>query len=75
MLSVSIPLESWVLDSGASFHSCSNAEIMERYTFGDFEEVYLVYDEPLRIVGEGDDWITTPNGSVMQLHDVRHIPS
>lgn len=29
VLSVSSPLESWVLDSGASFHSCGDARIME----------------------------------------------
>ncbi|PKI57116.1 hypothetical protein CRG98_022510 [Punica granatum] len=52
--SVSSPLESWVLDSGASFHSCPNANIMENYTFGNFGKVYLVDDEPLEIAGKGD---------------------
>ena len=51
VLSVSSPLESWVLDSGASFHSCSSAELMEQYTSGDFGKVYLADDEPLKIIG------------------------
>ncbi|CAH9148593.1 unnamed protein product [Cuscuta epithymum] len=29
ILSVSSPFESWVLDSGASFHSCGNVEVIE----------------------------------------------
>ncbi|CAM9000198.1 unnamed protein product [Rhodiola kirilowii] len=74
ILSVSSPLESWVLDSGASFHSCSNADIMKHYRSGDFGKVYLADDEPLEVVGKGDVQIKAPNGSVLQLHDVRHIP-
>lgn len=74
VLSISSPLESWVLDSGASFHSCSNAEVMEHYISDDFGQVYLADDEPLKIVGKGDVRITTPNGSVLQLNGVRHIP-
>ncbi|CAM8956737.1 unnamed protein product [Rhodiola kirilowii] len=74
MLSVSSPLESWVLDSGASFHSCSNADIMKHYRSGDFGKVYLADDEPFEVMGKGDVQIKAPNGSVLQLHDVRHIP-
>ena len=74
VLSVSSPLESWVLDSGASFHSCSDSSIMESYTSGDLGVVYLADDEPLRIVGKVDVKIKTPNGAEWKLCDVRHIP-
>lgn len=46
---------------------------MEGYVSGDFGEVYLVDNEPLKIVGKGDFRISTPNGSMLQLHMVRHI--
>ena len=74
ILSVSSPLESWVLDSGASFHSCSDSSIMESYTSGDFGVVYLADDEPLKIVGKGDVKIKNPNSAEWKLSDVRHIP-
>ncbi|WCJ44212.1 Retrovirus-related Pol polyprotein from transposon TNT 1-94 [Euphorbia peplus] len=74
ILSVRSPVESWVLDSGASFHSCSSADLMENYTSGKFGKVYLADDEPLEIVGKGDVSIKTKNGSVIKLSGVRHVP-
>ncbi|CAA0822170.1 Unknown protein, partial [Striga hermonthica] len=32
LLSVRSSLDDWIVDSGASFHSCSNRDIMESYT-------------------------------------------
>ncbi|KAL2246114.1 UNVERIFIED_CONTAM: Retrovirus-related Pol polyprotein from transposon TNT 1-94 [Sesamum indicum] len=60
--------------SGAAFHSCSNKDIMEIYTSGDFGLVYLADNKPLKIVGKGDVRIKSTNGSCWTLHDVRHIP-
>jgi transposase InsO family protein len=74
ILSLGSQLESWVLDSGASFHSCGDAEIMEHYTSGSFGKVYLADDEALEIIGKGDVRVKTPNGSTLTLHGVRHIP-
>ncbi|KAE8725614.1 Purple acid phosphatase 10 [Hibiscus syriacus] len=54
ILSVNNPIESWILDSGASFHSTPCQEIMENYVSGDFGKVHLVDDETLKIVGKGD---------------------
>ena len=73
ILSVSSPLEHWVLDSGASFHSGS-ADVMKPYTSGSFGKVYLADDEPLEIVGKGDVRIKVSNGSMLELDDVRHVP-
>ncbi|KAL2250008.1 UNVERIFIED_CONTAM: Retrovirus-related Pol polyprotein from transposon TNT 1-94 [Sesamum indicum] len=74
LLSVSSSSDDWVVDSGASFHSCSNKDIMEPYTSGDFGLVYLADNKPLKIVGKGDVRIKSTNGSCWTLHDVRHIP-
>ncbi|KAL2251622.1 UNVERIFIED_CONTAM: Retrovirus-related Pol polyprotein from transposon TNT 1-94 [Sesamum indicum] len=74
LLSVSSSSDDWVVDSEASFHSCSNKDIMEPYTSGDFGLVYLADNKPLKIVGKGDVRIKSTNGSCWTLHDVRHIP-
>ncbi|KAL2232590.1 UNVERIFIED_CONTAM: Retrovirus-related Pol polyprotein from transposon TNT 1-94 [Sesamum indicum] len=74
LLSVSSSSDDWVVDSRASFHSCNNKDIMEPYTSGDFGLVYLADNKPLKIVGKGDVWIKSTNGSCWTLHDVRHIP-
>ncbi|KAL2230598.1 UNVERIFIED_CONTAM: Retrovirus-related Pol polyprotein from transposon TNT 1-94 [Sesamum indicum] len=74
LLSVSSSSDDWVVDSGASFYSCSNKDIMEPYTSGDFFLVYLVDNKPLKIIGKGDVRIKSTNGSCWTLHDVRHIP-
>nr|KYP32301.1 Retrovirus-related Pol polyprotein from transposon TNT 1-94 [Cajanus cajan] len=74
LLSVSSSSDDWVMDSGASFHSCSRRDIMEPYTTGDFGMVYLADNKPLKIVGKGDVRIKYANGSCWTLRDVRHIP-
>ncbi|CAH9050611.1 unnamed protein product [Cuscuta epithymum] len=74
ILSVSSPLESWVLNSGASFHSCGNSEVMEQCTSDNFGEVYIADEEPLKIVGKGTVHVKTPNGCMLKLNGVRHIP-
>ncbi|KAL2248697.1 UNVERIFIED_CONTAM: Retrovirus-related Pol polyprotein from transposon TNT 1-94 [Sesamum indicum] len=74
LLSVSSSSDDWVVDSRASFHSCSNKDIMEPYTSGDFGLVCLADNKPLKIVEKGDVRIKSTNGSCWTLHDVRHIP-
>uniref|UniRef100_A0A2N9FSS1 Retrovirus-related Pol polyprotein from transposon TNT 1-94 n=1 Tax=Fagus sylvatica TaxID=28930 RepID=A0A2N9FSS1_FAGSY len=74
LLSVDSPIESWVLDSGASFHTTAHREIIQNYVAGDFGKVYLADDEALDVVGMGDVRITLPNGSVWLLQKVRHVP-
>ncbi|CAA0833577.1 Uncharacterized mitochondrial protein AtMg00300 [Striga hermonthica] len=54
LLSVRSSLDDWIVDSGASFHSCSSRDIMEPYTAGDFGVVYLADNKSLKIVGKGD---------------------
>ena len=52
ILSVDSPIESWIMDSGASFHSTSCRECMDNYTFGMFRKVHLADDETLDVVGK-----------------------
>jgi hypothetical protein len=73
LLSVDSPIESWVLDSGASFHTIAHREIIQNYVASDFGKVYLADDEALDVVGMGDVRITLPNGSVWLLQKVRHV--
>ena len=64
LLAVNSPLDDWVLNSGASFHTIPHQEILQNYVEGDFGKVYLANGEALAIVGMGDVWILLPNGSV-----------
>ena len=74
ILSVDSPMESWILDSGASFHSTSYKECMQSYVASNFGKVYLADDEILKIVGKGDVQLNIANGIVWKLKNVRHIP-
>ncbi|KAE8718794.1 cytochrome P450 71A9-like [Hibiscus syriacus] len=74
IISVNSPIESWILDSGASFHSTPCQEIMENYVSGDFGKVHLADDETLKIVGKGDIRLKLPNQTTWKLTGVRHIP-
>ncbi|RVW41057.1 Retrovirus-related Pol polyprotein from transposon TNT 1-94 [Vitis vinifera] len=73
-LKVDSPLDDWVLDSGASFHTTPHREIIQNYVAGDFGKVYLIDGSALDVVGLGDVRILLPNGSVWLLEKVRHIP-
>ena len=75
ILSVNSPIESWILDSGASFHATPCQEILENYVSGDFRKVHLADDETLKIVGKGDIILKLPNQTTWKLQGVRHVPS
>jgi hypothetical protein len=74
LLSVDSPLDSWVLDSGASFHTTPIREILENYVAGNFGKVYLADGTALDVVGTGDVCIRVHSDSVWKLQKVRHIP-
>ncbi|RVW39505.1 Retrovirus-related Pol polyprotein from transposon TNT 1-94 [Vitis vinifera] len=59
---VDSPLDDWVLDSGASFHTTPHREIIQNYVAGDFGKVYLADGSALDVVGLGDVRISLPNG-------------
>ena len=74
LLSVDSPMESWILDSGASFHSTSEKNFLNNFVSGNLGQVHLADDEPLQIAGKGDVRIKTNNGSSLMLRNVRYIP-
>ena len=74
ILSVNSLIESWILDSGASFHATPCQEIMENYVSGDFGKVHLADDETLKIVGKGDIRLKFPNQTTWKVQGVRHVP-
>ena len=74
ILSVNSPVESWILDSGASFHSSPSKELFQNFKSQNFEKVYLAENKALRIEGKGDVCIKTTSGSQWTLEDVRYIP-
>ena len=61
ILSINSSIESWILDSGASFHATPCREIMENYVSGDFRKVHLADGETLKIFGKGDIKLKLPN--------------
>ncbi|GAA0148626.1 hypothetical protein LIER_08015 [Lithospermum erythrorhizon] len=74
LLPVDCSIGSWILDSGASFHTTSSRDIMVYYIAGDYGTVHLADGEPLNIVGMGDVTLKLSNGSTWKLTKVRHVP-
>jgi hypothetical protein len=74
LLSVDSPLDSWVLDSGASFHTTPIREVLKNYVVGDFENVYLTDRTALDVMGKGGVRIRVHSDSVWKLQKVWHIP-
>ena len=66
--------DSWVLDSGASFHTTPHRGYFIDYVQGDFGLVYLGDNEPCQIVGKEKIKIKLQNGNHWLLHDVRNVP-
>ena len=69
------PIESWILDSGASFCSSPNKELFRNFKSENFEKAYLADNKALEIEGKEDVCIKTLAGNQWTLKDVRYIPS
>ena len=74
LLSVDNPIDSWILDSGASFHTIPIHEILENYMAGNVKRVYLADGTALDVVGTDDVCIRVHSDSLWKLQKVRHIP-
>jgi hypothetical protein len=74
ILSVDNISESWVVDSGASFHATPHRKHFLDYVQGDFAQVHLGDDVPCKIVGMGKVKIKQQNGNQWLLKEVRHVP-
>ena len=73
ILSVNNPTESWILDSGASFHSSPSKELFQNFKSGNFGKLYLADNKGLEIEEKGDVCIKTTSGNQWTLEDVRYI--
>ena len=75
LLSLKSVDDSWVLDSGASFHATPHRGYFLYYVQGDFGLVYLGDNEPCQIVGNQKIKIKLLNKNHWLLQEVRHVPS
>ncbi|RVX16095.1 Retrovirus-related Pol polyprotein from transposon TNT 1-94 [Vitis vinifera] len=67
LLAVDSPLDDWVLDSRALFHTTPHREIIQNYVAGDFGKVYLADGSALDVVGLGNVRISLPMGHAILL--------
>jgi hypothetical protein len=74
ILSVDNISESWVVDSGASFHATPHRKHFLDYVQGEFGQVHLGDDAPYKIVGMGKVKTKQSNGNQWLLKEVRHVP-
>jgi hypothetical protein len=73
ILSLDNIIDSWVLDSRASFYAIPHRKYFQDYVQGDFGQVYLDDDEPCKIVGMGKVQIKLKNGNQWLLKEVIHV--
>ena len=74
LLSLECVDDSYVLDSGASFHATPHRGYFIDYVQGDFGVIYLRDNEPCQIVGKRKVKIKLQNGNHWLLHEVQHVP-
>jgi len=67
--------DSWVLDSGDSFHASPCREVFINYQEGQFGRIYLDDNKACEIIGKGDMMLQLKNGNKWILRDVRHVPT
>ena len=67
-------VDSWVMDSGASFHATHNSEALQNLVIEDFGKVRLAVNKTLDVMGRGDIVLKTSVG-FWTLKDVRVVPS
>ncbi|GAA0175846.1 hypothetical protein LIER_28942 [Lithospermum erythrorhizon] len=74
VLSVNASVDSWIVDSGASFHTLHDRDVMVNYVSGNYGTVHLADGEQLDVVGMGDVNLKLSNGSFWKLTKVRCVP-
>ncbi|VFQ64711.1 unnamed protein product [Cuscuta campestris] len=67
-------VDSWVMDSGASFHATHSGEALQNLVVVDFGKVRLADDRALEVTGMGDMVLKTSVG-LWTLKDVRVVPA
>ena len=61
------PVESWILDSSASFYLSPSKELFQNFKSRNFGKVYLADNKALEIEGKGDVCIKTTSGNQWTL--------
>jgi hypothetical protein len=74
ILSLDNIIDSWVVDSGVSFHATSHRKYFQNYVQGYFEQVYLGDDKPCNFVGKGKIQIKLLNVNKWLLKELKHVP-
>ncbi|VFQ85624.1 unnamed protein product [Cuscuta campestris] len=67
-------VDSWVMDSGASFHATHSGEALQNLVIRDFGKVRLADDRALEVTGMGDMVLKTSVG-LWTLKNVRVVPA
>ena len=67
--------ETWLIDSGASFHFTPHREWFCKYEKYDGGDVFLGDDRKARIIGRGKVKLKLQGGRVRTLSGVLHIPA
>ncbi|KAF6163086.1 hypothetical protein GIB67_001414 [Kingdonia uniflora] len=66
--------ESWIVDSGASFHATANVGFLTNFVKGDFGTVFLADKSARNITGKGNARLLLPSGGTLALPNVRLVP-
>ena len=66
--------DSWIMDSGCSFHMCPNKEWLHKYHTFDGGSVLMGNNSACKTVGIGSVRIRMFDGVIQTLTDVRHVP-
>ena len=75
ILSVDDSCDSWLIYSGALFHTIAQCDVLENYVARSHRKVYMADGVPLDIIGMSDVSLKMPNGSVWKIQNVRHVLS
>ena len=65
----------WLLNSSATFHVTPNIKWFSNYSAGTSGTVRLSNRQECKIAGIGEVPIQLPNGNMITLHQVRHVPA
>ncbi|KAF6146794.1 hypothetical protein GIB67_007508 [Kingdonia uniflora] len=66
--------ESWIVDSGASFHATANVGFLTNIFKGDFQTVFLIDKSAHNITGKGNAKLKFLSRETMVLMNVRLVP-
>jgi hypothetical protein len=67
-------IDSWVLDSGASYHITGDSSIMRKFVAGNLGKVHLADGRALDVCGMGDVDLRLPGGFIWKITKVRYVP-